>query len=67
MYVPAVMTNRKPQLQISNHDPLGLLGWIERDVCHVSVQKINRLMTDCLQSMHMERKSQRNELRKAIT
>ena len=41
---------------------------IERDVCHVSAQKNKRSVDiDCSQSMHMERKLQGNELRKAIT
>ena len=41
---------------------------IERDVYHVSALKNKRSVDiDCSQSMHMQRKLQGNELRKAIT
>ena len=62
------MTNRKSRSS-------GLLGLFKmaaprsnENVCHVSAQKNKRSVDiDRSQAMHMERKLQGNELRKAIT
>ena len=66
--VPAVMTNRKSRSSGFTRVIQDSGSTIERDVCHVSAQKSKRSVDiDCSQAMHMERKLQGNELRKAIT
>ena len=73
--VPAVTTNRKSRSQIGNHDRPGLLGLFKMAAprsngMFVMFQrkKAKRSVDiDSAQSMHMERKSKGNELRKAIT
>ena len=66
--MPAVMTNWKSRSSGFTWVIQDGGSTIERDVCHVSAQKNKRSVDiDCSQAMHMERKLQGNELRKAIT